>query len=109
MSGGVRTLTHPLEGVGAPKDRHPGPVKDVGLPVGTEVFSADNHISLSEDIFFERAPEGVKERVPRVMNVDGGWVVGLEGKSVLVKEFIDVLQQYDPVPGSHAGDIDARL
>jgi predicted TIM-barrel fold metal-dependent hydrolase len=103
------TLTYPRDGVGAPKDRHPGPVQDVGLPIGTEVFSADNHISLSEDIFFERAPEGVKERVPRVMNVDGGWVVGLEGKSVLVKEFIDVLQQYDPVPGSHAGDIGARL
>jgi predicted TIM-barrel fold metal-dependent hydrolase len=109
MAVGRARLTYPRDGVGAPKNRHPGPVQDVGLPVGTEVFSADNHISLSEDIFFERAPAGVKERVPRVMNVDGGWVVGLEGKSVLVKEFIDVLQQYDPVPGSHAGDIDARL
>ncbi|HEX3899404.1 MAG TPA: amidohydrolase family protein [Mycobacteriales bacterium] len=109
MSDRSATMTYPREGVGAPKNRHPGPVQDVGLPVGTEVFSADNHISLSEDIFFERAPEGVKERVPRVMNVGGGWVVGLEGKSVLVKEFIDVLQQYDPVPGSHAGDVDARL
>jgi predicted TIM-barrel fold metal-dependent hydrolase len=109
MAVGPATMTYPRDGVGAPKNRHPGPVQDVGLPAGTEVFSADNHISLSEDIFFERAPEGVKERVPRVMNVDGGWVVGLEGKSVLVKEFIDVLQQYDPVPGSHAGDIDARL
>jgi predicted TIM-barrel fold metal-dependent hydrolase len=109
MAARPATLTYPREGVGAPKNRRPGPVHDVGLPVGTEVFSADNHISLSEDIFFERAPEGVRERVPRVMNVDGGWVVGLEGKSVLVKEFIDVLQQYDPVPGSHAGDIDARL
>ncbi|HWA66662.1 MAG TPA: amidohydrolase family protein [Mycobacteriales bacterium] len=109
MAAGSPALTYPREGLGAPKDRHPGPVQDFGLPAGTEVFSADNHISLSEDIFFERAPEGMKDRVPRVMNVDGGWVVGLDGKSVLVKEFIDVLQQYDPVPGSHAGDIDARL
>jgi predicted TIM-barrel fold metal-dependent hydrolase len=109
MSGGSATLTYPREGVGAPKDRTPEAVKDVGLPAGTEVFSADNHISLSEDIFYERAPEDFKPRVPRVMNVDGGWVVGLEGKSVLVKEFIDVLQQYDPVPGSHTGDIDARI
>ena len=43
------------------------------------------------------------------MNVDGGWVVGVDGKSVLVKEFIEVLTQYDPVPGSHTGDVDARL
>jgi predicted TIM-barrel fold metal-dependent hydrolase len=109
MSASSAALTYPREGFGAPKNRHPGPVKDVGLPAGTEVFSADNHISLSEDIFFERFPENMKDRAPRVMQVDGGWVVGLEGKSVLVKEFIDVLQQYDPVPGSHSGDIDARL
>ena len=109
MAASPTTVSYPREGLGAPKDRHPGPVEDVGLPTGTQVFSADNHISLSEDIFFERAPEGLKDRVPRVMNVDGGWVVGLEGKSVLVKEFIDVLQQYDPVSGSHTGDIDARL
>ena len=109
MAASPTTVSYPREGLGAPKDRHPGPVEDVGLPAGTQVFSADNHISLSEDIFFERAPEGLKDRVPRVMNVDGGWVVGLEGKSVLVKEFIDVLQQYDPVSGSHTGDIDARL
>jgi predicted TIM-barrel fold metal-dependent hydrolase len=43
------------------------------------------------------------------MNVDGGWVLGVDGKSILVREFIEVLTQYDPVPGSHAGDVDARL
>jgi predicted TIM-barrel fold metal-dependent hydrolase len=109
MSAGARTLTHPLEGVGAPKDRHPGPVADVGLPASTEVFSADNHISLAEDIFYERFPENKKDIAPRVMNVDGGWVIGVDGKSVLVKEFIEVLTQYDPVPGSHTGDVPARL
>jgi predicted TIM-barrel fold metal-dependent hydrolase len=109
MSVNSRALTYPLEGVGAPKDRLPGPLMELGLPAGTEVFSADNHISLSEDIFFERFPESMKDRAPRVMNVDGGWVIGVDGKSVLVREFIEVLTQYDPVPGSHTGDIDARL
>jgi predicted TIM-barrel fold metal-dependent hydrolase len=109
MSGGLGTLTYPSEGVGAPKNRHPGPVQDVGLPAGTEVFSADNHISLADDIFFERFPESMKDRAPRVMNVDGGWVIGVDGKSVLVKEFIDVVTQYDPVPGSHSGDVEARI
>jgi predicted TIM-barrel fold metal-dependent hydrolase len=109
MSGNSRTLTYPAEGLGAPKDRRPAPLVDLGLPAGTEVFSADDHISLSEDIFYERLPDAMKERAPRVMNVDGGWVLGMEGKSILVREFIEVLTQYDPVPGSHAGDVDARL
>ena len=104
-----RTLVYPSAGWGAPKDRHPGPAGDVGLPAGTEVFSADDHISLAVDIFYERFPDSMKEKAPRVMNVDGGWVIGMGGKSVLVKEFIDVLTQYDPVPGSHTGDVEARL
>jgi predicted TIM-barrel fold metal-dependent hydrolase len=104
-----RALTYPAGGVGAPKDRRPGPVVDAGLPVGTEVFSADDHISLAVDIFFERFPETMKDRAPRVMNVDGGWVLGVDGRSVLVPEFIQVLTQYDPLPGSHTGDVDARL
>jgi predicted TIM-barrel fold metal-dependent hydrolase len=103
------TLTYPAAGLGAPKDRTPGPVQEVGLPAGTEVFSADNHISLAEDIFYEKFPESMKDKAPQVMNVDGGWVIGLDGKTLLHKEFINVLTQYDPVPGSHTGDLDARL
>jgi predicted TIM-barrel fold metal-dependent hydrolase len=102
-------MTYPPEGLGAPKDRHPGPVTDVGLPAGTEVFSADNHISLAEDIFHEQFPEGMKDRAPRVVNVEGGWVVAADTTPVLVKEFIQVLTQYDPVPGSHTGEVDERL
>jgi predicted TIM-barrel fold metal-dependent hydrolase len=105
----ARTLTYPAVGLGAPKHRQPGPIADVGLPAGTEVFSADNHISLSEDIFHERFPESMKDRAPRVMDVEGAWVIGVDGRSVLVPEFIEVLTQYDPLPGSHSGDVDARL
>ena len=57
-------MTYPPAGLGAPKDRHPGPVTDVGLPAGTEVFSADNHISLAEDIFYEQFPASMKDRAP---------------------------------------------
>ena len=109
MSGNPTTLTYPSEGVGAPKDRRPGRSDDFGLPPGTEVFSADDHISLAEDIFYERFPASMKDQAPRVMNVDGGWVIGMGGKSILVREFIEVLTQYDPLPGSHTGDVDARL
>ena len=105
-----RTLSYPSEGLGAPKDRRPDPPRDdVGLPPGTEVFSADDHISLATDIFYEKFPASMKQRAPRVMNVDGGWVIGMDGKSILVPEFIEVLTQYDPISGSHTGDLDARL
>jgi len=105
----AKTMTYPPAGLGAPKDRHPGPLADVGLPAGTEVFSADNHISLAEDIFYEQFPDSMKDRAPRVVNVDGGWVVAADTTPILVKEFIQVLTQYDPIPGSHTGDVDARL
>ena len=58
MSGNTRTLTYPTEGLGAPKDRHPAPLQELRLPAGTDIFSADDHISLSEDIFYERLPAG---------------------------------------------------
>src|SRR5262245_5883465 len=109
MSGDSTTLTYPPQGLGAPKDRRPGPVRELGALAGTDVFSADNHISLAEDIFYEGFPDGMKERAPRVMNVGGGWVIGVDGKSLLVPEFIEVLTQYDPLAGSHTGDVDARL
>lgn len=102
-------MTYPPEGMGPPKDRLPGPLTDVGLPAGTEVFSADNHISLAEDIFYEQFPAAMRDRAPRVVNVDGGWVVAADTTPILVKEFIQVLTQYDPIPGSHTGDVDARL
>jgi predicted TIM-barrel fold metal-dependent hydrolase len=95
--------------LGAPKDRRPDPLRDVGLPAGTEVFSADNHISLADDIFYERFPASMKDRAPRVMNVDGAWAIGYDGKSVLVPDFIEVLTQYDPLSGSHTGDVEARI
>ncbi len=109
MPAATTTVTYPSDGLGAPKDRTPAPLGDVGLPTGTRVISADNHISLSDDIFFERFPESMKDKAPRVMNDQGGWVLGMNGSSFLPQAFLDVLTQYDPVPGSHTGDVAARL
>ena len=61
MSTPTQYRLYPAEGWGAPKDRHghsDGTV--VGLPAGTEIFSADNHISVADDIFYERFPEDLK-------------------------------------------------
>jgi hypothetical protein len=42
---------YPPEGWGAPKFRKGHATQDLGLPAGTEIFSADNHISVADDIF----------------------------------------------------------
>jgi hypothetical protein len=68
---------YPPGGFGAPKDRrgHAGGV-NVGLPEGTVVFSADNHISLADDIFYQRFPDDLKEKAPRIWYEDGAYQVG---------------------------------
>jgi predicted TIM-barrel fold metal-dependent hydrolase len=103
-------VIYPSEGLGAPKDRHGHAVAgDGALPPGTEVFSADNHISLGEDIFYERFPAALKERAPRVWYEGGAWTLGFGGKSMLPPVFTNVLMQYDPLQGSHTGNLEARL
>jgi predicted TIM-barrel fold metal-dependent hydrolase len=101
---------YPSEGLGPPKDRR-GRAHSAasGLPPGTEVFSADDHISLAEDIFFERCPDAFKDRVPRVWYEDDAWIIGSGEKAFLPREFAGVLRQYDPLPGSNTGDLDTRL
>ena len=105
----MSTTLYPAETLGAPKDRTPTSAATAGLPAGTEIISADNHISLSEDIFAERFPVSMKDRAPLVRNVDGAWVVKMGEDMPLHPDFTRVLTQYDPLPGAHAGDVDARL
>lgn len=64
-------------------DRTPQPHDRVTLPHGLQLVSADNHIELTEDIFFERFPEDRREGAPRVW-FDKYWRVG----------FPDALQAY---------------
>lgn len=73
------------------------------------MFSADDHISVSEDIFYERFPESLKDKAPRVVHDDGAWTLAMGGKTFLPREFNAVLMQYDPLDGATTRDIDARL
>jgi predicted TIM-barrel fold metal-dependent hydrolase len=101
---------YPPEGYGAPKNRRGHAVgSDVGLPEGTVVFSADNHISLAADIFYERFPEDLKEKAPRIWYEDGAYQVGRKGQSFLPGDFSAVLMQYDDLPGAASTNIEARI
>jgi len=102
------TTLYPPEGLAAPKDRSIAD-GDLQLPAGTEVFSADDHISLSEDIFYERFPAQLKDKAPRVLCEGGAYTLAVDGATILPKPFIDVLLQYDPLPGSSTRDLDARI
>ncbi len=109
----MSTQTHTLypEGmIGAPKNRH-GHAAGVntGLPAGTEVFSADNHISLADDIFYERFPDDLKDRAPRIWYEDGAYLLGPPGQSMVVGDFSAVLMQYDDLAGAVTNNIDARI
>jgi predicted TIM-barrel fold metal-dependent hydrolase len=103
------TAFYPPEGFGAPKDRQVSGAGPVGLPPGTQVFSADDHISLAEDIFYERLPASMKEHAPRIWYAEGAFELGSMGTSYLPPEFSHVLMQYDPLKGSSTADLDARL
>ena len=43
------------------------------------VFSADNHISLADDIFYERFPDDLKDKAPRIWYEEGAYQVGPQG------------------------------
>jgi predicted TIM-barrel fold metal-dependent hydrolase len=108
---------YPPGGFGAPKNRRghartDGATKDVtafGLPAGTEVFSADNHISLAHDIFHERFPDDLKDQAPRIWYEDGAYMIGHLGQSFVVGDFSAVLMQYDDLAGASTVDVAARV
>jgi predicted TIM-barrel fold metal-dependent hydrolase len=100
---------YPPEGFGPPKDRHGHTGTRLDLPAGTEVFSADDHVSLADDIFYERLPGEYTDRAPRVWYEDGAFQLGMGGKSFLPAEFSRALMQYDPLKGAGSANLDARL
>jgi predicted TIM-barrel fold metal-dependent hydrolase len=80
----ARTLESPVAGdAGMIVDRTPQPLDPARLPAGLKLVSADNHIELTEDIFFEAFPEQLKASAPRVW-FDKYWRVG----------FPDAMQAY---------------
>ena len=73
------------------------------------MFSADNHISVAEDIFYERFPDDLKDKAPRIWYEDGAYMVGRKGQNFLPGDFSRVLMQYDDLAGAATNNIEARI
>ncbi|MDP3905921.1 amidohydrolase family protein [Novosphingobium sp.] len=100
----------PLEGHGAPNDRLPQTKGDTGLPAGTLVFSADDHVSVGDDIFYDNFPANLKEYAPRLWrDEDGVFQIGMNGKSFLPPAFSEVVSHFERRPGCNAANVEARL
>ena len=69
-------------------EREAQPVGKV-LPAGLEVVSADNHVEIIEDIFYERFPEHRRDRAPRVW-LDKYWRMGFKGVPQIYPDNIDI-------------------
>ncbi|HYB80597.1 MAG TPA: amidohydrolase, partial [Mycobacterium sp.] len=109
MSPQTRTL-YPEGVIGAPKHRRGhAAATNTGLPAGTEVFSADNHISVADDIFYEHFPDDLKDKAPRIWYEDGAYLLGPPGNSMVVGDFSAVLMQYDDLAGAATNNIEARI
>lgn len=90
-----------IRGIELPVHRKAQERGDRALPAGTVVVSADNHWSLSHDIFYERFPAHLKDRAPRIRRGEDGqvhWTI--DGKSVVPGHVGKVFSKYEPVPGS---------
>lgn len=58
-------------------ERQPQPQDPTILPKGTTLVSADNHIELTEDIFYQSFPKRLRDAAPRVW-FDQYWRVGFK-------------------------------
>lgn len=79
------------------------------LPAGSIVVSADSHWSLNQDIFYERAPRALRDRMPRIWWDDdsGIWNMGIDHVPVFAKSVAGILKSIEDRPG--AFELDQRL
>lgn len=103
------TQIFPDEAIVRPNDRHGRPEPDLLVPAGTTIFSADNHIELSEDIFFERFPDSMKDRAPRVWDNGGVPGIGVGGESFLPEAYNEVLAPFAGLPGGNSSHMEERM
>ena len=83
------TLEGPAAEAGMIVDRKPQSLKDVNLPKGLALISADNHVELTEDIFYEKFPAKMRDAAPRVW-FDQYWRVGFKDQMEAYPVGVDI-------------------
>jgi predicted TIM-barrel fold metal-dependent hydrolase len=82
------------------------------LPAGLEIISADNHIGLKDDIWYEGFPEHLKDRAPRVVLEHGLWNIRAPGDTPfdqhndVERKMFDIVESAE-VPGNT--DLEIRM
>jgi predicted TIM-barrel fold metal-dependent hydrolase len=104
----VYTLQDPLlRDVGCIVDRDPRTAVPVNLPAEWRKVSADNHLEIGDDIFFESFPAHLKAKAPRVW-FDQYWHIGYKGSIEALKlgsKGVDALKRSNLTT---VADIDTR-
>ena len=81
MSDTVISLANPImKEIGPTAPRAAQKARKLDLPEGSIIVSADGHWEVTEDIFYDRFPSGMKDKAPRVW-FDEYWRLGYRGKS----------------------------
>lgn len=100
-----------MHGLTLSKGRKPDR-RTVTLPQGLRIVSADNHIGLCEDIWYEGFPDHLKDKAPRIVFDSGLWSVRPpDGKpfaemTELEQQLFRIFETND-IPGNT--DLDARM
>ena len=77
------------EDVGLMVDREAQAIAGASLPPDIRIVSADNHIEVTEDIFYEAFPRRLRDAAPRVW-LDGYWRLGYRDSMQTYPEGVDV-------------------
>jgi predicted TIM-barrel fold metal-dependent hydrolase len=72
---------------------------DVVLPEGATIVSADTHWSVSDDIFYERAPKHLQERMPRFVRDGDKLDILVNGKPLLLAPQKVLFSGFESLPG----------
>lgn len=83
-----------------PKNRVTVSPDNFTLPPGTTVVSVDNHLSVSEDIWYKGFPERLRDRAPRVWFDQGTYHIGFDGKTMFPEAMVRGFAAHDPMPGT---------
>jgi predicted TIM-barrel fold metal-dependent hydrolase len=93
---GQPTIMHDI---GLSNDRVAQPKSGFSLPTGSLVVSADNHWSITEDVFFEGAPAALKPRMPRLIWDDKGFDFLVNGRSIFSSAQKEIFRTFEGLPG----------